>query len=766
MKSKVVILFVAKQEASLDIRNEEHFPQIFETTTKLLKNVVESYKKRISNDFETKMHIVKIEQYSLGICLTCLAENHGKEAFPTFLNNSISNLTKEDSEESNDNNQLYKDINHLKEIGIQELVLETDNICTRWDICEKPLKEIKSTEEEKRMPDKIRNGLNHLNTILGVIVDWINKSIDNQPFFKNPQFVFRGITKFYPDNKEVNEQKSEKERVKHDNIKSSLAVRLKDTSKPYIRDNNYTRAFYVNALEDIIRKAKNMYPDKYPTDMSDLDILADIQHNGGATCLVDFSKNLLTAIWFACNADLQNNGYVYCYNIMVDMIMNDKLTIIRPEDENRKISELLAQTYRETNVCSDEETRFCLWEPSKKNNRIIRQDSVFVFGIEKFKVHEHEIEVVEIKAEWKSDILTAMKTIFNISGSSVYCDHIGFATNINKLRPYRKMLDTVYDRGYANMVKGHYSSALDFLKLAEIEYMKQEKGAKELLELHFSLGVCYKGLARQNNKIHYLENAIIEYGEVIKLAEQLPELDENKPKSNTADYYQHKMIRAYNARITLFYKLERFKDAINECHKIMNNIHKWQNNRRDDNSKDIKDIEKNGKKLLTSKYCEISMLELYALELLKNTKDKNDFNYNQILIKKKIDDCKKYSLSNDGEKESFNFFVLLENYYKLIIEIAAMPLCNLCIKKIISDTIDEWNNKAKDFIKEKDTKTVKEKNKDYILWNFTDMKSIIDSIPKDHFLYSKKNAMQDLTACAISLRDLYEMHGWWSVEQV
>ena len=752
-KTKAEILFVIKQEKGLDIRNEELFPQINNAVYILLQNIVESYKKKIRNVLRTTMHIVKLEKCSFGICITCVLDGLEIDLFPSFLKKSIESLAKKEFLESNENYQLRMDINRLKEIGIQEIALEIDNKFTTWNINEVPLKEIRFSKEE--MPEKIKDGLDYLNTILGEIAGWIIKTKESQIFFQNPKFVFRGITRFYPDNKEGDEQKTEKEKVENDNIKSSLAVRLRDTSKSYIKGNNYTRAFYVNALEDIIRKAKNMYPTKYPSDMSDLDILADIQHNGGATCLVDFSKNLLTSIWFACNADPQFNGYVYCYNIMEDMIMNDKLTIIRPEDENRKISELLAQTYRETNVCSDVVTRFCLWEPSKKNNRMFRQDSVFVFGIEKFKVNEHGIKVVEIRSEWKSAILTAMKAIFNISGSSVYSDHIGFANNINKLRPYRKMLDTVYTRGYANMIKGHYASALDFLKLAEIEFMKQGKDSKELLELYFSLGVCYKSLARQNEKIHYFENAIIEYGKVINIVKDLPE------SYMSDNYYQHKLIRAYNARISLFYKLERFEDAICECTNIMENIHKWQKILKEDILKGQE------KMLLTSKYCELSMLELYALELLKHTKDVNDFNDKHQLIKEELDNCKKkYSLLVNVEREGFNFFVLLDKYYNLIIEIAASSSNSHCLKDMVAETILKWNDDARDYIKIIDTETEKNKNSDYILWNFTDIKNIIDSITEDHFLFKKKNALQDLTAGTIALRDLYEMHGWWSVDQV
>ena len=410
-----------------------------------------------------------------------------------------------------------------------------------------------------KMSIDILDGMYYLKEIFSKIEQAVIGAGAQSQLYENPQFIFRGITRFYPGKNNVKREirilkkgrkdcklslENEFPCVKKDVIRSSLSVRLRDTSKGLERNNAYIRSHYVNALEEMIYKAQNMYPTKYTAEMSDLDILADLQHNGGSTCLVDFSKNVLTAIWFACSTDREYNGYLYCYNVMEDMIKNDALTNIRPEDEKMKIAELLAQTYKETNVCSDVETRFCLWEPSKKNNRIFRQDSVFIFGIEEFEVAKHAINVIGIKAEWKLPILTALKAIYNISGSTVYNDYIGFANNTNKLRPYRKMGDTAYTRGYANMIKGNYASALDFLKLSEVDiHNGQSWDEKKKLELHFSLGVCYKGLARQEGKMRYYENALWEYGKVIHAARYLV-------YTNNKNYYMHKAIRAYNARIT------------------------------------------------------------------------------------------------------------------------------------------------------------------------------------------------------------------------
>lgn len=475
-----------------------------------------------------------------------------------------------------------------------------------------------------KMSIDVQMGMKYLEEILSEVMFFVDSAGKKNKFYETPQFIFRGITQFYPSEENIkNEIEALKEKgknipledeikyVRKDLIKSSLAVRLRDTSATIVENKAYIRAHYVDALETMIKKAKNMYPNKYTADMSDLDVLSDIQHYGGATCLVDFSRNILTSIWFACSTDPDDNGFLYCYNVTEDMICNDALTQVRGKDEERSIHELLAQTYKETNVCSDVDTRFCLWEPSKKNNRIFRQDSVFLFGIEPFKVEDHAIRVIGIKAEWKQKILTAMKSIFNISGSTVYSDYVGFASNANKTRPYRKIGESTYTRGYANMIQGNYWSAMEFLKLSEVDAYKEAWDNRKLLELHFSLGVCYKGLGKQEETEYYRENALLEYSQVIKLAKAI--ITDKKIKNK--NYYQHKVMRSYNARISLLYDLERYEDAIAECEAVKKEIEEKDGLLFDYNNHQMQ---------LTSKYCDVSIMELKALELLSHCKTKDE----------------------------------------------------------------------------------------------------------------------------------------------
>ena len=61
-------------------------------------------------------------------------------------------------------------------------------------------------------------------------------------------------------------------------------------------------------------KAKALGHDqKNGQQLSDLEILAELQHFGAATCLIDFSRSALVALWFACQHSSKGeaNGKVY-----------------------------------------------------------------------------------------------------------------------------------------------------------------------------------------------------------------------------------------------------------------------------------------------------------------------------------------------------------------------------------------------------------------------------------------------------------------------
>lgn len=591
-----------------------------------------------------------------------------------------------------------------------------------------------------KMKGKGKFIMNHENLLKGVeyVISFLNevKTVTSKQlkYYKYPQFIFRGISKFYPYQSKTGINFPENKQVENDTIRSGLSVRLDsyDNNKPETKP--YIRANYVNILRDMIKTAKRHFPDKYQEEMSDLDILADIQHNGGATCLVDFSKNVLTALWFACNADTDADGFVYCYDVMHDIIVNDCLSYIK--DESQPVESLLAQTYRETNICSDVDTRFCIWEPSSRNNRIIRQDSVFVFGMEKFIVKDHGIEIIRIDADKKECILLAMEAFFNVSEDTIFNDSIGFAHANRKTIPYRKLEISAYTRGFDDMINGNYEAALEFFKLYESECRKKAT-MEELIEMHFSLAVCYKHIKRANKTITYEENAIIEYSQVIKLIRKMfsNKCHEKIALKQDRDYYIRKCTRAYNGIFDMLYETKQYEKAICKCDELIRDIESGMLENKSDKTLPMN-------KELSPIYCKITKMELLDLQLMKDYKNMQNYAKEKIVTYR--EDAFKVL---KGEKQEKYFDKLLIEYYTLVYQVLVAP--------------EEENDKLKkDFsrliINMKNSFEEAEPYNSYILWNFADIKEAIKKLDLGGSSF-KKELLLSATAQIIAFRDEFEV---------
>ena len=182
---------------------------------------------------------------------------------------------------------------------------------------------------------------------------------------------------------------------------------------PEIDRNNTSKLLKIN--QELIEKARGLGHDqKNGQQLSDLELLAELQHFGAATCLIDFSRSALVALWFACQqgSKVEANGKVFavCHDDMV------RLKTVNPKLIKKEIDYFFKP---------DENGRFPLyqWQPKLQNNRIIAQQSVFVFSGASI---EAEDECV-IKRNSKQDILISLDNISGINEANIYPDFDGFA---------------------------------------------------------------------------------------------------------------------------------------------------------------------------------------------------------------------------------------------------------------------------------------------------------------------------------------------------
>lgn len=412
-------------------------------------------------------------------------------------------------------------------------------------------------------------GLKYINAIMSLV-----EEISNQPLYEqriSPKFIYRGITKryiskasLYEDNDNIELLKrlylwSENDSIaqtyiniqknilssaensiaspedylkiiyKNDlyrflipeEIRSGASIRLYQDNND-AKDNKetptITSAYYIQYIKNLISEVKNTYPSF--NNLSDLEILAELQHKGAASCLVDFSQNILISLWFATQKDPEDFGYLFLYDINADVFMHNNIAYISRDNCEEKIETLLLKTKKTASYVEKHKTQFWSWRPTSLNSRIARQDSIFIFGMEPFIVKDHKIRVIPIIPSWKSDIQSALKTFFGLTAETIYPDSDGLASShskSNSISPTTSYLNPYFNAdfndfetlqsGISNLMKGEYSIALNLFHhfeginnhlIINSERITLNSSIANihliLIELYYSIAKCYHKL--------------------------------------------------------------------------------------------------------------------------------------------------------------------------------------------------------------------------------------------------------------------------------
>ncbi len=120
---------------------------------------------------------------------------------------------------------------------------------------------------------------------------------------------------------------------------------------------------------------------------SDDAALSELQHYGGKTNLIDFSRDCMVALFFACDLPGNRNGRVIC----------------------------LKQASVEYEILT----------PAENHSRVIAQKSVFVKSLTGIIVPDDE-DVVSVPGELKFHLREYLEQAHGISHSSIYTDVVGF----------------------------------------------------------------------------------------------------------------------------------------------------------------------------------------------------------------------------------------------------------------------------------------------------------------------------------------------------
>ena len=175
----------------------------------------------------------------------------------------------------------------------------------------------------------------------------------------------------------------------------------------------------------ILDEAEKFIESNLEAERLEILILSQLQHYGGGTNLIDFTTDYLTALFFACDGEINKDGRVIFLSKSGDM------------------------------------SNHIIW-PSNPANRVIAQKSVFVRPP---KGYIEQYDTILIPHTLKQPILDYLRIGHGISTESIYNDLYGFI-RVQGLhqRAYVRLYAgiTCYENGDLGGAIEYYNKALDF----------------------------------------------------------------------------------------------------------------------------------------------------------------------------------------------------------------------------------------------------------------------------------------------------------------
>ena len=185
-------------------------------------------------------------------------------------------------------------------------------------------------------------------------------------------------------------------------------------------------------------------------EISELQLLAKLQHLGAATGLLDFSWNPLVALWFACE-ESEVDGRLFVINMT-----NPIQVAMMPSDE-------IEQSVSSVFVRDGEFPQLVYWEPMASGDamaRILRQRSVFVIGRPLMPAESGTIGEVTIAREDKEELVREL-SLLDISHRSLFLDVHGFASANRVEAPVSLGQDDYLIAGNRYYQQGEYQHAIE-----------------------------------------------------------------------------------------------------------------------------------------------------------------------------------------------------------------------------------------------------------------------------------------------------------------
>ena len=352
--------------------------------------------------------------------------------------------------------------------------------------------------------------------------------------FNDGQYLFRGVRK------------------KSYRIEAGACRRLPEVDR-------YNPAKLLKINQELIDKARLLGHDQLSGDrLSDLPLLAELQHFRAATCLIDFTRNALVALWFACEQITTTESEEKVEET------DGKVYAVRIDDPARfrTITSELLEKDIDSFFVEDENGRYPLyqWQPKLQNNRIIAQQSVFIFGGAKIEAADECI----ISRGGKQDLLKALDKLVGLTDATIYPDSDGFARlHVQNNPDFEPDPQGYLQRGIEAHQKGERKEAIT--SYTTVISPPSDDGAQPsdndiLSWAHYHRGTAYMSEDPSENAV---DLAIGDFTKAIQLKEKLIEsVTENPARVRRL---QKELARVYIFRGTArYWKKDEFNTAITD----------------------------------------------------------------------------------------------------------------------------------------------------------------------------------------------------------